>query len=463
MATDILTEGLRTIFKQEWDNRYKATLGEWKDELRNGEDFFDREFRAPRNQRRLKGHLLETMVKGNRAEWDCTMLFHAILFSDCMCGLNPLVETNVNVLRKFYIEEFAQRPRGHMSEAEFHSAISTVTRAFYKLGLSTSKLEVVRDQELEYSKEELNFCKICYITTDIITDGLRTIFKQEWDSRYKETLGEWKDEPKNGLDFWNGESPRNHKRNGGALATMRNGDRTEWNLVMLNYAILYSDCIQGLHPTVMSNVDDLRVLRSEVFVHRPRARLSDVEFQTAVKKVFAAFQALDLPTVQIQRIQYSTGFRLETDNAPNIENEGSEQSIPFYILARGAEAKAAYQRALETGETTDKRVKVLLVGQDRVGKTSVGRSLKGEQFIKDESSTDGVQINRPLKYVGIKPWKNSAEEQETTAFHHKCALYITDYFSLSLRNSEGSALEMETITETIADKTGLHDWVLSSN
>lgn len=54
----------------------------------------------------------------------------------------------------------------------------------------------------EYTNEELNYYRICYLTTeDIITEGLRTIFKQEWNSRHKATLGEWKDEPKNGQDF----------------------------------------------------------------------------------------------------------------------------------------------------------------------------------------------------------------------------------------------------------------------
>ena len=57
----------------------------------------------------------------------------------------------------------------------------------------------------EYSAEQLNYYRICYITTDVLADGLRTVFKQEWDNRYKSTKGEWKDEPKNGLDFimWN--------------------------------------------------------------------------------------------------------------------------------------------------------------------------------------------------------------------------------------------------------------------
>ena len=42
---------------------------------------------------------------------------------------------------------------------------------------------------VKYSEEPLNYYRICYVTTDILTEGLREIFKQEWDSRYKATLG----------------------------------------------------------------------------------------------------------------------------------------------------------------------------------------------------------------------------------------------------------------------------------
>ena len=53
--------------------------------------------------------------------------------------------------------------------------------------------------------------------------------------------------------------------------------------------------------------------------------------------------------------------------------------------ARGENALAAFHRALETGGSTyDKRVKILLVGQDRVGKTSLGKALRGEPFDEAE-------------------------------------------------------------------------------
>ena len=138
----------------------------------------------------------------------------------------------------------------------------------------------------EFSKEQLNYYRICYVTTDILTEGLRSLFKQEWDNRYKATLGEWKDDPKSGRDFYNGESPRNQRRNAHLLVTIQNGDRAKWDCTMLFYAILYSDCIgSSLSPTVKTNVDDLRKFRNEEFAHMPRGSLVDADFQNTVSKV----------------------------------------------------------------------------------------------------------------------------------------------------------------------------------
>ncbi|KAL9966158.1 hypothetical protein ACROYT_G024184 [Oculina patagonica] len=164
---------------------------------------------------------------------------------------------------------------------------------------------------MEYSEEQLNYNRICYVTTDVLAEGLRTIFKQEWDNRFKTTLGEWKDEPRNGMDFYNGESPRNQRRNAHLLATMINGDRAEWDCTMLFYAILFSDCIHSLNPVVKSNVDNLRKFRNEEFAHMPKGHLSDPDFQLAIGKVHTAFQGLGLSSLKIQQISNQRSFPTE--------------------------------------------------------------------------------------------------------------------------------------------------------
>ena len=140
--------------------------------------------------------------------------------------------------------------------------------------------------------------------------------------------------------------------------------------------------------------------------------------------------------------------RTERADVPSLSKFQTVHSVPPYILARGSIAKAAYQRALETGKTFDKRAKILLIGQDRVGKTSVARSLKGELFRQDESSTVGVQIDMPLKHVGEKPWKNSKEEQEKSTFHYKCALNISNQLLTEPPNEIYVDSEVTKQTET---------------
>ena len=81
---------------------------------------------------------------------------------------------------------------------------------------------------MEYSQEQLNYFRLCYVAFNLVPVGLRQIFKNEWDFRYKTTLlGEWKDTPQNGRDFYNNESKASHKKNGRCLATIQNGDTAE--------------------------------------------------------------------------------------------------------------------------------------------------------------------------------------------------------------------------------------------
>ena len=164
----------------------------------------------------------------------------------------------------------------------------------------------------EYTTEQLNYYRVCYVATDILPEGLRSIFKQEWDNRYTATMGEWVDEPRNGMDFWNAESRTKQRRHRRIFLTMTNGDRSEWDCTMLFYAILFSDCIgPALNPVVQSNVDDLRRFRNVEFAHMSRGQLSDRDFQSAMGIVHNAFQGLSLSTVQIQDVANQTTFPTE--------------------------------------------------------------------------------------------------------------------------------------------------------
>ena len=260
----------------------------------------------------------------------------------------------------------------------------------------------------EYTEEQLNYYRICCITTDELTDSLRTIFKQEWDNRYATTLGEWKDEVKNGQDFKNRESPRNQARNQELLATMINGNRAEWDCTMLFYAILYSDCIgRGLNAVVRSKVNELRKFRNEDFAHLPRGQISEAKFQSAIAKVQGAFRALGLSTVKIQEIRNQANFPTSYLNKLKhevkvLEDQLQSETTPFCILppkpshdiaARNDEVANITKELKQLKETNEGRLSYLYIsGNPGSGKSQLA-GLVAEQIFMESTDAFVMTLN----------------------------------------------------------------------
>ncbi|PFX12664.1 putative serine/threonine-protein kinase roco4 [Stylophora pistillata] len=89
--------------------------------------------------------------------------------------------------------------------------------------------------------------------------------------------------------------------------------------------------------------------------------------------------------------------------------------VPLEIQARGPEAVEAYDKALTEGKACIKRIPIMLIGQERTGKTSLKRSLKGEKFDKEEKSTDGIETDPSYFKVSTETWKSgqTGEEMQT--------------------------------------------------
>ena len=157
--------------------------------------------------------------------------------------------------------------------------------------------------------EQLNFFRACYISFNLVPQGLRKVFKQEWDFVYKTTpSGEWKDISQNGLDFYSKESGKSRTRNKRLLATIQSGNTAEWDCSCLVFAILNSDCIGStLSPAVRKEVDDLRQVRNYI-AHLNEAEITDTEFQNYVARVLAAFNALKLPIKEVNDVKNQTDF-----------------------------------------------------------------------------------------------------------------------------------------------------------
>ena len=152
IITDEVAGSLRLFFKKRWNRHYKEVFGEWKDSRKNGQDF--EKLEHPNN---LEKHAKELaiIVKGNTAEWDCTKLFYAISYSDCIGQFleRDRVEA-VEKLRKARNKFYAHIPLGKIKDTKFEYIIEQIKDAFQAIGLSREQIEMVCQKS--FPTEELN-------------------------------------------------------------------------------------------------------------------------------------------------------------------------------------------------------------------------------------------------------------------------------------------------------------------
>ena len=154
----LVPQGLRKVFKQAWDSVYKTTpSGEWKDISQNGSDFCSKESG--------KSRFLGTIRGGNTAEWDCSCLVFAILYSHCIGStLSPAVRKAVDDLRKArnYI---AHLKEDEITDTEFQNCVANVLAAFSALKLPIKEVNDIKNQtdfptaEVERLKKQVNDLK----------------------------------------------------------------------------------------------------------------------------------------------------------------------------------------------------------------------------------------------------------------------------------------------------------------
>ena len=157
IAFDLVPVGLRQIFKSEWDFLYKGTLiGEWKDTAQNGHDFYNKESKASHKK---NSRCLATIQNGNTAEWDCTCLFFATLYSDSIgTTLSPAVRKEVDDIRQVR-NEIAHITEAKLTDADFQTSVDRVLNAFTSLGLTITEIQEIKNQTTFPTKEVENIKK----------------------------------------------------------------------------------------------------------------------------------------------------------------------------------------------------------------------------------------------------------------------------------------------------------------
>ena len=86
----------------------------------------------------------------------------------------------------------------------------------------------------------------------------------------------------------------------------------------------------------------------------------------------------------------------------------------FSQNAEGQRAQLAYEKALRDGFVNVYRGRILLIGQDRAGKTSLKKSLLGLPFDPKEQSTEGIEVQAStceIKVEQVNNWHSTHENK----------------------------------------------------
>ncbi|XP_044173305.1 uncharacterized protein LOC114955871 isoform X2 [Acropora millepora] len=122
---------------------------------------------------------------------------------------------------------------------------------------------------------------------------------------------------------------------------------------------------------------------------------------------------------------------------------------PPEINLRGPRALEAYKKALTDGKTRLKRFPIMLIGQDRSGKTSLKKSLQGLQFNAHEDSTVGIDVDPSYFKVTTEIWKTgkrdqaASKEEKAASFEHRVARVVVE----NLRE-QGLAPDVKAVNES---------------
>ena len=135
-----------------------------------------------------------------------------------------------------------------------------------------------------------------------------------------------------------------------------------------------------------------------------------------------------------------------------------ENHCPFIIIAlialagiqvQGDVTKLCYEKALKDGSVNVYRGRVLLVGQDRAGKTSLKKSLLGLPFNPKEQSTEGIEVDPSVYEIEVdqvKNWNSTSENKPSLAEYSEDIsriLAVKQYHWIVNEEKEESGMESD--------------------
>ncbi len=121
-------------------------------------------------------------------------------------------------------------------------------------------------------------------------------------------------------------------------------------------------------------------------------------------------------------------------------------TTPAEILVRGPLALHTYNNALKEGKINVRRFPIMFIGQERSGKTSLKKSLKGDHFDANEESTRGIDVDPSHFKVTTEIWRPGKSDQTINSdsgisFEHHAARLIVHELKYKQETSEDSSSE----------------------
>ena len=148
LFADVVSENLRNYFKQEWNTRYQACLGAWDDTNVSGQQLFNRENSRTRPSKNM---LQSKFQHGDTSQWDCSVLFDAIRFSNSIgSSLNPTIKTALDCLRTIRNQLVGHPAKATLTDVEFQTIINDVENSFKTLGIPVHDLTQIRKKRNRY-------------------------------------------------------------------------------------------------------------------------------------------------------------------------------------------------------------------------------------------------------------------------------------------------------------------------
>ena len=179
MLTNVVSEELRKYFKQEWNMRYQASFGAWDDTSVSCQQLFNRENSRPRPSKKMYQSKFQ---HGDTSQWDCSVLFDAIRFSNSIgSSLNPTIRTALDDIRAIRNQFFGHSADATLSNAKFQAVANDIEDAFKILGFPVHHLTQIRARRNLYKSFQvlspMPTHEVVYRTekTDEIKEGLENL------------------------------------------------------------------------------------------------------------------------------------------------------------------------------------------------------------------------------------------------------------------------------------------------